>query len=460
MTDTMLGLYQKQEQVQGLSPQMQMTLELVQLPYINLVDNIRKHLDDNPFLEETGKDIQKTPTVEKNARIDDIDGYIRYSRSKPGTPAQAEYHDVPYYENIIPAKRELKTVLLEQALVQDFSDEQLQIVMAVIEHVTPNGYFYQSIENIAKLTDSSTKMVEQVLEIMQTFEPAGVCARNLKECLLIQIRESGIETPLLVNIINRHLNDIGNRNVSVIARRLKISEKEAMQAIRKLWTLEPKPGRAYSSDDHIYIKPDIYLYKDGDDYKISLKNDGLPKLRVNKLYKQTVMNEKHMPKQAKQFLNKKMQKAMWLVQGIYLRGQAIIQVMQSILKFQRDFFDHGESHIKPLTQRQVAEDIDMSESTVSRVVNHKYVHTPRGLFELKYFFNSSIGTNTGEAVGSTSVKQKIKQIIENENPQTPLSDDAIAQTLRKDGLRLSRRAVANYREKMNILSSRQRKPLK
>jgi RNA polymerase sigma-54 factor len=300
--------------------------------------------------------------------------------------------------------------------------------------------------------------VEQVLAVLQTFNPIGVCARNLSECLLIQIQHLGLgDNSILIEIVKNHLHHLENNNYRAICKALKVRMDNVIAAINVIKGLEPKPGREFSESDVQYITPDIYVYKSENDFVIVLNDDGLPKLQVNSYYKKAMMRGDKISAETKEYLQDKLRSAAWLIRSIHQRQKTIYKAMESILKFQRPFFEKGIAHLKPMVLRDVAEDIEMHESTISRVTTNKYAYTPQGIFELKYFFNSSIKRIHGDAIASASVQDKIKKIIECENPKKPFSDSKMAEMLKDQNVDIARRTVAKYREMLGVLSSNKRK---
>jgi RNA polymerase sigma-54 factor len=292
---------------------------------------------------------------------------------------------------------------------------------------------------------------------MQTFDPIGVCARNLSECLLIQANYFELDDTIVIEIITNHLNHLENKNYKAICKVLKTNIEDIISAVNVIIGLDPRPGLQFLDEEPQYITPDIYVYKLDGNFVIMLNDDGMPKLRVNPFYRSAVKNGKKMPDNVKDYVQEKMRSATWLIRSIHQRQKTIYKVMESILKFQRVFFDKGIEHLKPMVLRDVAEDIEMHESTISRVTTNKFVHTPRGIFELKYFFNSSIRSVEGDALASASVQEKIRLIIESENPQRPYSDDKISKLLKEANINIARRTVAKYREIMKVLPSSKRK---
>jgi len=305
----------------------------------------------------------------------------------------------------------------------------------------------------------SPEKAEVVLALMQTFDPIGVCARNLSECLRIQATHFNLSNTIVSEIIENHLNHLENRNYKAICKALKASYEEVTTAVNIIRGLEPKPGREFSDEEPQYINPDIFVYKLEDEFVIWINDDGLPKLRINKFYKNAISSGNNIPSSTKDYVQEKMRSAAWLIRSIHQRQKTIYRVMESILKFQGDFFEKGIAYLQPMVLREVAEDIGMHESTISRVTTNKYAHTPQGIFELKYFFNSSIKRIEGDAIASASVQDKMKQIIESENPQTPFSDEKIAKILKASNINIARRTVAKYREMMRVLPSNKRKQI-
>jgi RNA polymerase sigma-54 factor len=339
------------------------------------------------------------------------------------------------------------------------SAEEERIGSLIIGNLNRDGYMEISVEELAEMSGSPEEKAQEVLEMMQTFDPVGVCARDLRECLLIQARYLEVADSLVLDIIGKCLTPLENRNFKAICKTVKASIEEVTRAINVIQSLEPKPGRQYSDEEPQYITPDIYVHKLGDEFVIWINDDGLPKLRVSNFYRDALKGGKKLPDKARDYVQEKMRSAAWLIRSIHQRQKTIYRVMESILKFQRDFFENGISHLKPLVLREVAEDIGMHESTISRVTTNKYTHTPQGIFELKYFFNSSIQRVHGEAIASASVQDKIRQIIDSENPRKPFSDDKIAKMLKASNINIARRTVAKYREMMKVLPSNKRKQL-
>jgi RNA polymerase sigma-54 factor len=337
------------------------------------------------------------------------------------------------------------------------SEDQRIIGAHIIGNLNEDGYLDSSIDEIAGIVGCCLEDVRLVIETVQSFDPVGVAASNMRECLLVQVRFHNLQGTVVESIIADHLWELEENRYDQIARALSVSTDQVLAAVSVLRNMDPRPGRAFSSDETIYITPDIYIVRVGDDYEIIQNEDGLPKLRISSYYKELLRSKNSLSENAKGYIQDKLRAASWLIKSIHQRQRTIYRVTESIARFQRAFLDKGVTHLRPLVLRDVAEDINMHESTVSRVTTNKYVHTPQGLFELKYFFNSSINSIEGDAIASESVKEHIRKIVKEENPNKPYSDQELAEMMRDYNVRVARRTVAKYRESMGILPSRKRR---
>jgi RNA polymerase sigma-54 factor len=335
-------------------------------------------------------------------------------------------------------------------------DEQLAAA-EIIGNIDENGYLQASVEEIASGSGLAMPVVERALSLVQEFDPPGVASRSLQECLLKQVQQLGMEGSLVERILQHHMSELETRKYPAIAKSLEESLDDILGAARIISGLDPRPGRAYSQEDIHYITPDIFVYKIGEEYVVVLNDEGLPNLRINSFYRNALASGSNVDEKAGEYIQEKLRGAMWLIKSIHQRQRTIYRVTKSIVKFQKEFFEKGIEHLKPLVLRDVAEDIEMHESTVSRVTTNKYVQTPRGLFELKYFFNSGINTTVGASIASESVKSKIKEIVAGENIKKPFSDQKIVDMLRQQGIDIARRTVTKYREMLGIRSSTERK---
>jgi RNA polymerase sigma-54 factor len=459
-----------------MTPQLQMAIKLLQLSRLELMDAIRQEMEENPTLEEfqdsSSKEhmdedaqaqiqpVEKTKEVTIDEKLSsDIDwsNYIDEYNSPGRLRLETEDRDTPQYEAFISHKESLSDHLLWQLLMASPSSEEKRIGSLIIGNLNKDGYLQSNTEDLALQGGVTPDDIEEVLFLLQSFDPIGVCARDLKECLLLQANALGLKNTLVSRIISDHISHLENKNYKAICRALKVTLDEVIAAVNVITNMEPKPGRLFSEEEPQYITPDIYVYKTEDDFVVVVNDDGLPKLRVNSFYKQAISQKKDVSGNARDYIQDKLRSAAWLIRSIHQRQKTIYKVMKSILKFQRDFFDKGIAHLKPMVLRDVAEDIGMHESTISRVTTNKYAYTPQGIFELKYFFNSSIRRVYGEAIASASVMAKIKRLIEGENPRKPYSDSKMAELLKAENIDIARRTVAKYREMMGVLPSSKRK---
>jgi RNA polymerase sigma-54 factor len=370
---------------------------------------------------------------------------------------ESENREAPQYEAFVSSKESLSDHLLWQLLMLSPTDIEKQVGSLIIGNLNRDGYLQVSVEELAEQSGISIEMVEDVLETMQSFDPVGVCARDLRECLLLQAQLLKLENSLVTDIISDHLKNLENKNYKAICKALKVKIKDVVAAVAVIKALEPKPGRQFSEETPHYIIPDIYVYKSEGNFVIVLNDDGMPKLRVNPFYKRAITRKNEVSANAKEYIRDKMRSAAWLIRSIHQRQKTIYKVMESILKFQRDFFDKGrrssETHgTQGCSRRYRHARIHHQPGDDQQIRPH-----PPGHFELKYFFNSSIKRVHGEDIASASVQAKIKKLIEGENPKKPLSDSKMAEMLKADNIDIARRTVAKYREMMGILSSSKRK---
>jgi RNA polymerase sigma-54 factor len=460
-----------------MTPQLQQAIKLLQLSRLELLETIHEEMQVNPILEEAGSsepagethqeggEVEAAAPVENcdNIKVEDNpkeeldwEGYLS-EYNKWGNDLPYEVKEFPSPESTTSLKTNLYDHLLWQLNMSKLEDYQKEIGVHLIGNLDENGYLDVPVEEIAASTGSSTQAVTEVLKVIQRFDPVGVGARNTRECLLLQIDFLGLGGSLVERLVCDHLQDLENRRYEQISRALDVTTGEIVSAVSVIQSLEPMPGRGFSDDEPIYIVPDIYVMKVGDEYEIILNEDGLPKLKINSYYKDILGSKDDLSANAKAYIQEKLRSAAWLIKSIHQRQRTIYRVTESIVRFQREFLDHGITHLKPLVLRDVAEDIQMHESTVSRVTTNKYVFTPQGIFELKFFFNSSIRRVEGDDIASESVKEHIRNIIKLEDKKNPYSDEEIADILKKMNIRLARRTVAKYRETLKILPSRKRR---
>jgi RNA polymerase sigma-54 factor len=409
---------------------------------------------------------------EEGANEIDWDQYLDHYQLQGHTaPSNRNLTDeeLPGYEATLTRKTDLVDHLTGQLRLTTLTPEEERVAMLVIGNLDDDGYFKMPLVEgeaedsaprdplmrVAFETGVGLETAERALRHVQALDPVGVAARDLRECLLLQVRHINADTPEIVAIIERHLKHLESKNYGAIAKDLKISVEEVVKAVKVISRLEPKPGRAYSGEEPQYITPDVYVYKMGDKYVTVLNDDGLSKLRISGMYRAALKNGQ--AGAAKEYIQDKLRSAVWLIRSIHQRQRTIYKVTESIVKFQRDFLDKGIAYLKPLILRDVAEDIGMHESTVSRVTTNKYVHTPQGIYELKFFFNSAINRTGGDEIASEAVKSHIKQIVAAEDARHPHSDQRIVEILKGQGIEIARRTVAKYREVLGILPSSKRK---
>jgi RNA polymerase sigma-54 factor len=458
-----------------MTPQLQQAIKLLQQSRLELLETIRQEMDTNPVLVEaqpqeefdgdkgfdgaTGKPEQRATevTVKEDLR-QDVDWESYFSDYSTGWRESAhEVKEVPPFESFTPSKTNLYTHLTWQLNVSNLDDVKKEIGRHIIGNLDGNGYLKAPVEELCESTGHTQEQVLEALSFVQKFDPVGVAARDLRECLLIQAHFRNLQGTVIEEILLEHMDKLENKKYDQIAKSLSISLQEVKSAISVITSFEPKPGRSYHDEETIYISPDIYVFRVGEDYVIDLNEDGLPKLKISQYYRQILSRRDSLSERDRQYIQEKLKSAAWLIKSIHQRQRTIYRVTESIVRFQRDFFDRGTAHLKPLVLRDVAEDIQMHESTISRVTTNKYVHTPQGVFELKYFFNSAINSLDGESIASESVKEHIRNIIKSENKAKPYSDQEVADLLRNLNINIARRTVAKYRETMGILPSRKRK---
>lgn len=476
-----------------MTPQLQQAIKLLQLNRLEMQELINQELVENPVLEELSEDeaysddqvesmeakeaeadapSETAPEVQGEEKIldgkqDNIDweDYMESFSSAPSLPSTREVpSELPNYENMVANTTDLVTHLEWQVSMSELAEDERVLAKMIIGNLDEEGYFTGSLDDISAELKFDREDAEEVLKVLQRMDPFGVAARDLRECLLVQA-EMMFETDALpTRIIEKHLPDLEKRNYQAIIKSLGCTMEEIADAAHRIQELNPKPGRAYAVNDAQYITPDVYVYKVGEDYAIQLNEDGLPKLRVSHYYKKILDQARAEGRGkggvTKAYITEKLRSAVWLIKSIQNRQKTIYKVMESIVRHQRDFFEKGVQCLKPMVLRDVAADVGVHESTISRVTTNKYVHTPVGTFELKYFFNSGIATQDGGGdVASEAVREKIKAMIGREDTKRPLSDQKIVELLKDDGIDIARRTVAKYREGLGILSSARRKKI-
>ena len=456
-----------------MTPQLQQAIKLLQLSRMELVDMVQQEMLENPLLEEKlEEEAQEAPeqvqgNEEKEVPDGDDDSAARnadwedYLGEFSSTSRQVQSRDfeVPEeglsFEARLTAKPSLEGHLNWQLRLSDMTPVEMAAGEAVIGNLDSKGYLAATVEEVAALAGGDVETAERVIKRIQHFDPLGVAARSPQECLLVQMEFHGHDDPILVEMVREHLEDLEKRRYKPLARKFRISMEQIKEYLDLLQTLDPMPGAAFGADEPQYVSPDVFVYEFDDDFVIVLNEDGLPRLQLNSFYldQSEINNSKE-----KDYIQDKMRSAVWLMKSLYQRQRTLYKVVESIVRFQRGFFEHGVTRLKPLILKDVADDIEMHESTVSRITTSKYVATPHGIFELKFFFNSALGLDDGSQVGSESVKATIKRLVSEEDPKKPLSDEKIVDILKQElQVNIARRTVAKYRSALGIPSSSKRK---
>lgn len=443
-----MGLNLKQVQKLLMTPQLKQAIEILQLNSYELNELITSELETNPMLEayEDKEDIIEIyRELNKNSDLD------KYNYS-----ADDEERDDLSFENMVSTDTSLTDHLLFQLHITPLTKKIKEICKVIIYDLDSNGYLNDDIKKLSEDYNYSQEDVLTALNVVQSFDPPGIAARNLTECLMLQLKSKNMYNGVIKEIVENYLNEIADNKLSFIAKKLNVDIKEVQNAVDEIKKLNPRPGGSFSSYNDIkYVVPDAYIKKIDGDYVVLINESLYPGLRINKSYENILTATDD--DSTKKYLSNKIQSAMWLIKSIESRRDTLYKVLSAIVKEQRSFFDREQKYIKPMNLKKIAEAVGVHESTVSRAVNGKYVDTPLGIFEIKYFFQSGIGNSDGEMFSQEMIKEMIKQLISEEDPQDTLSDQKIAEILSLKGVTISRRTVAKYREEMNIPSSSKRK---
>ena len=453
-----------------LTPSLQQAIKLLPMTTIELVDMLNQEMVENPMLEEVPtEELQpaeasaqtekaEDPPREANDTWDDADyeyffGDYLDGGYRPRIPCEVK--ELPPIENTLSTSSSLTDHLMWQQSSRQDDETVRDIIAAIIGNLDDDGYLVASVEEIAAMAAWSLDAVRAALDIVQHFDPIGVAARDLRECLLLQLRHLGFADTPTETIAAEHLEIL--QNLPELARKLGLSIDDTRPHVDVIRHLDPRPGTRFNPSPSQYVIPDVYVVKVEDEYVVHLNEDGLPQLRISPVYRKLLDRKAENTAETRAYVKDKFRSALWLIKSVDQRQKTIQKVANSIVQFQRDFLDHGIEHLRPLVLRDVADDISMHESTVSRVVNNKYMHTPQGVHEMKYFFHSAINSSYGQAVSSVTIKQRIRKIIDAEDSRKPLSDSKIVRILQDEGLILARRTIAKYREELKIPTSTRRK---
>lgn len=450
-----LTLEQSQKLI--MTPELRQAIELLQFNSLELKEYITTELEQNPMLESlsSGDEFENLDKYTEDKEVDWKEYLEKYDdiSYRPQVDKNIKEYN---YESFVSYDPTLKEHLMSQLNLVCLGNKEWKIGENIVQNIDENGYLNIPLEDIAEYMKCNVQEVEILLNIVQTFEPLGVGARDLRECLLIQVREIKPVESYIIRIIEEYLEDLGHNRIQKIAKELNIELEQVQDACDYIKRLEPKPGRCFhgNSDDVKYVTPDANIELIEGKFVVVLNETAGPRLNINSYYKEMMKTGKD--KNTIEFLNEKFNSAMWIIRSIEQRRSTIKKVIESILKFQMEFFLEGARSLRPLTLKDVAEDIEMHESTISRATSGKYVQTPRGLFELKYFFSSGLLGDDGD-ISSISIKSTLKELIDGENIKKPYSDQKISEILKSQGINISRRTVAKYRDELNIPSSSMRR---
>lgn len=494
------GLYlsQKMMLTQVLAPQLQQSLVLLQAPTLELKALVEQELQQNPVLEELQPtdsdqeaenatadddsqqvvdaaeppaDVNFDPATEKNTtepvddfqaefdRLNQLDQEWRDHFNQTNLPSKQredEEEKRQFMFDSLTVKTSLQEDLLEQVRMSDMSKDNMAIAEMIIGNIDDNGYLKASVDELAFSTNIPSDQVTDTLRIIQTFDPAGVGARDLKECLLLQLARAHKEHTLEYIIVREHLDALGRRRLPEIARILAVDVVDVQEAAERIAQLEPHPGRSFLPDNDQYVVPEIFVRKNGDEYVVTTNSDYVPHLRISNAYKD-LMSQANSSSEVREYIRDKIRAGKFLIKSLHQRQQTILNIARQIVLRQRDFLENGVAHLKPMTMLQVAEVVGVHETTVSRAVAGKYIETPQGVFEMKYFFTSGMQTSSGSDISNTSIKDMVADMVRKEDTSMPLSDEQIVKLLIDKGIKIARRTVAKYRSELNILPSTLRK---
>lgn len=484
-----------------MTPQLQQAIKLLQLSRLELQQSLTQHILENPLLDEIQSDVEDGESSVNEGKAEEVAASAGQeqnvqdeSREEQGSPEEfsasgweeyfgrdrrggdTEYasaqDDLPSYEQTVAKPTSLEEHLLWQLSLSTLTDREKTVGRLIIGNLDDDGYLRISLAEVIAGTDFTESEAESVLKDVQTFDPTGVAARDLPECLLLQLRHVGrnpfgslgappgaLKGSVIEAIVLHHLKDLERRQYAKVAKALNVTVEDVFHATKVIGELEPKPGRPFINTQNYVIVPDVFVVKNEGEWVVLLNDDGLPRMRISPYYKQLISSGQSGTPETKAYMDEKMRAAQWVIRSIEQRNRTIVKVVSSIVKFQEEFFEHGVQYLKPLVLKQVAEDIGMHESTISRVTANKYMYCPQGMLELKFFFNAGL-QRADEPSGmhsSVSVRDMIKIMVAEEDAKRPLKDEEIAAKLFTQGVRIARRTVAKYRAELNIASASQRK---
>jgi RNA polymerase sigma-54 factor len=484
MSSMKTGLYQgtQLKQEMKINPRLYQAMDLLYMPLLDLQQHIKQELLNNPFLDLEEPQVSEDDTApkevekEKEKEKEEIDWEEILLEGFEAGGRRAEYEDKEFYEPIPVDTRDLYDHLRDQLTLMPLSGRQMLLGEEIIGNIDENGYLTCPLDEViqglnAWLADAgsewaeegeelepySMEHAEEMLRTIQGFDPAGIAARDLRECLLLQLHDAELADTLAFRIVRDYFEQLINHRWSEISKELSITPRDVQGAADEVAKLDPKPGLKYAAPADNYITPDLIVEKIDGEYLVFLNDTSLPRLKLSRTYREIAKDKNKFKGENKEFISNKLNSANWMIQAIEQRRQTMLKVMNFIVDRQREFFERGVQYLKPLTLREVAEVINMHESTVSRVTNEKFVQTPRGVLPLKFFFSSGLSTTSGEDVSARGIKAKIQKLVAEEEPKRPLTDQAIVNILKDEGIQIARRTVAKYRDQLGILSARMRK---
>ncbi len=473
MADQYLSQIQTQRQMQILAPQLRQSLELLQVPTMELRTLVQQEMEQNPTLEETPMEMDRIEVeaekpektdeevafdkeFDKLAKLDDEwrDYFNQTSSGQNYSKESAEKRQFLF--DSLSQPESLQQHLMNQLTMATQDETERQLGELIIGSINDEGFMTSSLQELAETTGFTLDQIQIGLTLVQEFDPIGVGARDLRECLLLQLRRLGKGESLAASIVSDHLDALGARKFPEIARALKVAVVSIHDASRLIATLEPKPGRAFISDEPAYVLPEVSIVKTGDEYVVLMNSEHIPHLHISDQYRRLMEDENTKP-EVKNYIRDKVRAGMFLIKSIGQRQQTIANIAREIVRVQREFLDHGVTHLRPLTMAEIAGIIGVHETTVSRAIANKYMQTPRGTFEMKYFFTPGYMTSSGQSVSNKTIKDVITQLVTGEDPAKPLSDDAMVKKLKEQGITVARRTIAKYRDELKILPSHLRR---
>ncbi|HSJ23847.1 MAG TPA: RNA polymerase factor sigma-54 [Longimicrobiales bacterium] len=487
MSSMKTGLYQgtQLKQEMKINPRLYQAMDLLYMPLLDLQQHIKQEMLNNPFLdleepqvsEDEMAPVEKEKEKEEKEKAEEIDWEEILLDGFEAGGRRQEYEEKEYYEPVSVETRDLYDHLRDQLVLLRLSPRELLLGEEIIGNIDENGYLTCSVEEVVaglnlwvaesgdswvqeegeELRPFTTEEGEAMLRTLQSFDPAGIGARGLRECLILQLKDAELEDTLAYRIVENYFDQLINHRWSEISKELSITPKDVQTAADDVAKLDPKPGLKYSAPPDNYITPDLIVEKIDGEYLVFLNDTSLPRLKLSRAYREIAKDKSKFKGENKEFISNKLNSANWMIQAIEQRRQTMLKVMNFIVDRQREFFEKGVQYLKPLTLREVAEVINMHESTVSRVTNEKFVQTPRGVLPLKFFFSSGLSTTSGEDVSARGIKARIQKLVSDEQPKRPLTDQAIVNILKDEGIQIARRTVAKYRDQLGILSARMRK---